>query len=185
MLTSYSAFNKGNSPPFDLSKDEFESLCKTKNKNNLVIQKAVTSSNIVILDKDCYLKSVEALLTDFSKFKNVPVALDKNFNYVINSESRVTDLLKNLKTRTQSVKKSNKPRTVNSKLRTLYGSAKVHKHLKMGLPSFRPILSAIGTPTYKLAKFLFPVLSNIIENEFRIWIPKNHFLHLTTSFIFG
>ena len=27
-LTSYSAFNKDNSSPFNLSKDEFESLCK-------------------------------------------------------------------------------------------------------------------------------------------------------------
>ena len=38
--TSYSAFNKDNSPPSNLSKDEFESLCKLKNENNLVIQKA-------------------------------------------------------------------------------------------------------------------------------------------------
>ena len=36
-FTSYSAFNKDNSPPFNLSKDEFESLCQLKNENNLVI----------------------------------------------------------------------------------------------------------------------------------------------------
>ena len=35
----------------------------------------------------------------------------------------------------------------------MYGSAKVHKIFTDALPSFRPILSAIGTPTYKLAKF--------------------------------
>ena len=39
-FTSYSAFNKDKSPPFNLSKDEFESLYKFKNENNLVIQKA-------------------------------------------------------------------------------------------------------------------------------------------------
>ena len=33
---------------------------------------------------------------------------------------------------------------------------------------FRPILSAIGTPTYKLAKFLVPVLSDVTQNEFII-----------------
>ena len=38
----------------------------------------------------------------------------------------------------------------------MYGSAKVHKIVTDGLPSFRPILSAISTPTYKLAKFLVP-----------------------------
>ena len=42
----------------------------------------------------------------------------------------------------------------------------MHKPLKNGLPPFRPILSAIGIPTYKLAKFLVPVLSNITQNEF-------------------
>ena len=39
-FTSYSAFNEDNSQPFNLSKDEFESLCKLKNESNLVIQKA-------------------------------------------------------------------------------------------------------------------------------------------------
>ena len=59
-------------------------------------------------------------------------------------------------------------RPVGSKPGTLYGSAKVHKPLINGLPPFRPILSAIGTPTYKLAKFLVPVLSDITQNEFTV-----------------
>ena len=41
-FTSYSAFNKDNSPPSKLSANEFESLCKLKNENNLVIQKRQT-----------------------------------------------------------------------------------------------------------------------------------------------
>ena len=36
-FTPYSAFNKDNSRPSNLSKNEFESLCKLKNENNLVI----------------------------------------------------------------------------------------------------------------------------------------------------
>ena len=57
----------------------------------------------------------------------------------------------------------NKLRPVASKPGTLYGSAEVHKPLKNGLPPFRPILSAIGTPTCKLAKYLVLVLSDITE----------------------
>ena len=49
-FTSYSAFNKGNSAPSNLSKGEFESLCKLKNENNLVIQKSGKGNTIVILD---------------------------------------------------------------------------------------------------------------------------------------
>ena len=62
----------------------------------------------------------------------------------------------------------NKLRPVGSKPGTLYGSAKVHNPLINGLPQFRPILSAIGTPSYKLAKFLVPVLSDITQNEFTV-----------------
>ena len=75
-FTSYSDFNKDNSPPFNISKDEFESLYKLKNENNLVIQKTDKGNTTVILDKD-FLKSVETLLKDSSKFKNIPVAPDK------------------------------------------------------------------------------------------------------------
>ena len=50
----------------------------------------------------------------------------------------------------------------------MYGLAKVHKIVRDGLPSFRPILSAIGTPTYKLAKFLVPILEPVTTNEYTI-----------------
>ena len=63
---------------------------------------------------------------------------------------------------------NNNLREIGSKPGTLYGSGKVYKPLKNGLPPFRPILSAIGTPTYKLADFLVPVLSDITQNEFTV-----------------
>ena len=44
----------------------------------------------------------------------------------------------------------------------------MHKPLINGLPQFRPIPSAIGTPTYKLAKFVVPVLSEITQNELTV-----------------
>ena len=157
MFRSYSAFNKDNFPPSNFSKDEFESLHKLKNVNNLVIQKTDKGNTIVILDKDSYLNSVETILKDSSELKKIPVVPDKDLNYIITSEKRVT-LLKKLKNKnTISEETYNKLRLVGSKPRTLYGSAKVHKPLINGLPPFRPILSTILSafqPTYKLAKFL-------------------------------
>ena len=44
----------------------------------------------------------------------------------------------------------------------------MQKPIVNGLSPFRPIISAIGTPTYKLAKFLVPVLSDITQNEFTV-----------------
>ena len=46
----------------------------------------------------------------------------------------------------------------------LYGLCKVHKTVVDVSPPFRPILSATGTPTYKLAKYLVPKLASITAN---------------------
>ena len=48
----------------------------------------------------------------------------------------------------------------------LCGLYKVHKVIVDVCPPFRPILSLIGTPSHKLAKFLVPKLSSITSNEF-------------------
>ena len=44
----------------------------------------------------------------------------------------------------------------------------VYKIVTDDLPYFRPILSVIGTPTCKLAKFLIPILEPITSNEYTI-----------------
>ena len=75
--------------------------------------------------------------------------------------------MKKLKNK-DAIETYNKLRPVRSKPRTLYVSAKVHKPLINGLPPFRPTLSAISTLTYKLAKRLVSVLSDITENEFTV-----------------
>ena len=46
--------------------------------------------------------------------------------------------------------------------------SKVHKSLDRGLPKMRPILSAIGTAPYNLAKFLIPILSALVKGPYSI-----------------
>ena len=53
----------------------------------------------------------------------------------------------------------------------MYDLAKVHNIVTDGLPSFGPILSAIGAQTYKLAKFLVPILEPLTSNEYTIKDP--------------
>ena len=50
----------------------------------------------------------------------------------------------------------------------LYGVSKVHKQLKNNCPPFRPILSAIGTPAYKIANFLVPFLNLLTTNDYTL-----------------
>ena len=48
----------------------------------------------------------------------------------------------------------------------LYGFSKVHKIVINNIPKFHPILIAINTTVYKLAKFLIPILSPLTVNEY-------------------
>ena len=50
----------------------------------------------------------------------------------------------------------------------LYGNPKVHQTVVNSTPKSKPILSAINTPTYSLAKFLNPILSPLTSNEFAV-----------------
>ena len=63
---------------------------------------------------------------------------------------------------------NNKLRPVGSQPGVLYGLAKVHKKVINGCPAFRPILSAIETPTYNIAKFLVPILKDLTSNEYSV-----------------
>ena len=56
----------------------------------------------------------------------------------------------------------------------LYGLGKIHQETCNGIPPFRPILSAIGTRTYNLAKFLLKFLTPSTANEFTV-IDSFHF----------
>ena len=66
---------------------------------------------------------------------------------------------------------------VCSSLGILYGHAKIHKPVKDGVPPFRPILSAIGTLTYKLPNFFVPLLIPLTLNE--------HIIRDLFSFVFS
>ena len=63
----------------------------------------------------------------------------------------------------------------------LFGTVKVHKPVINNCRKFRPILSTIGTPTYKLAKLLVPILSPLTSNEFSVH-DSFSFAHKVSSF---
>ena len=55
----------------------------------------------------------------------------------------------------------------------MYGNCKVHNQQVDGCCSFRPILSALETPTYNLAKFLVPKLNTLTKNDYQLKIHFN------------
>ena len=84
-------------------------------------------------------------------------------------EEEVRDFLKDLRDKKIiSDQDFSKLVPIGSTPGVLYGLCKVHKSIPNGssCPPFRPILSAIGTVSYNLAKFLVPILEPLTKNQY-------------------
>ena len=109
------------------------------------------------------------ILNDSSKFQKLSIDQNKVLKHIVHMENRILDILKKLKNKKViSEKKYEDLYPFGSSPGILYGRAKIHKPVKDGIPSFRPNLSAIGTPTYKLSKCFVPLLTPLTLNEYRI-----------------
>ena len=139
----------------------------SKNKD-IVIQKS-GKGNSVIVDKETYIKRMENILSDERKFERVTLKNDAFLNFVLNQEKRIDTIFKNLvdsNSMSKEIRKSIKP--VGTRPGTTYGLCKVHKQEVDGCPPFRPILSALQTPIYNLAKFLVPILDSLTKSEYTV-----------------
>ena len=98
----------------------------------------------------------------------------KHVNFIVGIEKKLTDLLKELKA-SESISeidyKNLKPR--GSSFGVLNGLCKTHEKVLDECPPFRPILSAIKTPSYSLAIFLDPLIEPITKNDIAVKIVLN------------
>ena len=139
----------------NLLPDEIEALRSLRSDKSIIIQKSDKGNSVVLLNKATYIQRMEELLADASKFTQLDVEEGKDYNHIWNQELLVRDVLRNLKN-SKAISEDTYIKLCPSGSRPgiMYGLAKVHKQLVNGFPKLRPILSAINTPTYKLAKFL-------------------------------
>ena len=139
-----------------------------KNRD-LVIQKGDKGNTVVIFNKNDYISRMNVILNDSSKFQKLSIDQNKVLNHIVHMENRIIDVLKNLKKKKIiSENKYEDLHPVGSRPGILYGRAKIHKPIKDGVPSFRPILSAIGTLTYTLSKFFVTLLIPLTLNDYTI-----------------
>ena len=117
---------------------------------------------------------MEEILNDNSKFSKLDIPAGKEIKHINNLDKRISELklLKNKEIIDKSTYKNLKP--VGSRPVILYGLGKIHKETRNGPLPFCIILSAIGTPSYKLAKFLLKFLTPSTANEYAI-IDSFHF----------
>ena len=167
-FSSFDSFNN-NKMRSNLSKEELKGLHNLRKQKHLVIQKADKGNTVVITEKNAYINRMKEIISDTTKFEQINIEQDKQLNILLKSEKKVIDLIKRLENEGKISEKEYEliyPR--GSRPGVLYGSPKVHKPVINNCPKFRPILSTIGTPTYKLAKFLVPILSPLTSNEFSV-----------------
>ena len=114
----------------------FDSYIKTEKSSN--------EPTVVITNRKNYLKGMKSLL---SKFIQLNIDKSKWLNYIVDLEKKLKEHFQ-----TEYEFKSICPIGISTCPGILYGLSKVCKIVIDNIPKFRPILSTIGTPVYKLAK---------------------------------
>ena len=74
-----------------LSEAESIALKNLIEGKDLVIQKAGKGNTVVVTDHTKYLAGIKSLLSDSSKFMQLPIDEGKWINYIINLESKLKD----------------------------------------------------------------------------------------------
>ena len=142
---------------------ELKALGKNK---DIVVTKPDKGRGVVILDRSIYLQKLNELISDRTKFTEIT---DNIHTYSTRVEDKINNFLrkmKNLKLLSDITYK--KLFVSGSGPGILYGLPKIHKsNFNVNFP-FRPIFAAYNAASYKIAKFLVPILAPLTTNDFTI-----------------
>ena len=164
--TSFRDFSNHKHTIPKLPPSQIQALKELKSDASITITRPDKGRGTVVLDKQEYITKVENLLSDTTKFRTTT---ENAQQLVTKSEDKLINFLRTLKSDqviTNDTYKQLFPS--GSAPGVLYGLPKTHK---TGTP-VRPILAALGTYNYDLAKFLVPILDPLTRNEFTV---KNSF----------
>ena len=169
-LSSLKFYNRKTKKIENVSQEETSALLELSSLEHVIIQKADKGNVIVLVNKTDYTQKMENILGDTSKFQpKIFTRLNGDLRYLLETEEEIKLFLQKLLDKgTISSQEYDKMVPKGSSPGILYGLCKVHKNTPEGekCPPFRPILSAIGTVSYNLAKFLVPILAPLTTNQF-------------------
>ena len=158
--TTFSEFNGIKHTFPKLPDNHLKALKDLKNDTTITITRPDKGRGTVVLDKKEYLEEMEKILSDTTKFK--PISEDA-FTVITKVEDRLQRFLRKLLAENSITKNTYQSLFANgSNCGCLYGLPKTHKRGKL---TFRPILSALGTFNYNLAKYFVPILEPLTKNE--------------------
>ena len=156
LLLAEALRNRGNHCSQLMSREMKEVAKGLREKENIVIRRADKTSAFVLIKKEEYLRKLDEILSDASKFRRItrnPLEdIKREVNNIIDTINAVRDAVHLPKI------------TGDFDLGYIYGNVKTHKR---GNP-LRPIISQCPTPTYKLAKTLNKILTPYIPDEYSL-----------------
>ena len=149
------------------SRSDFKILKSISQDKSITICRPDKGQGIVIMNRTDYVRKVETILSDRSKF----TAIEHNnlLLHTLHQEDKVNRLIGKLKKENVLSESTASNLTVSgTSPGTMYGLPKIHKS---NWP-IRPILSANNTSTYNISKYLLPLLEPLTINQYTV---KNSF----------
>ena len=81
----------------NISKEEHKALKSLSTNKDLIIQKSDKGNSVVLLKRNDYIKRMNDMLSDCSKFKKLDIKPGKDINSLLQQEDRLTNFLKKVK----------------------------------------------------------------------------------------
>ena len=151
----------------NISKEEHVALKDLSTNKDPIIQKSDKGNSVVLLNRNDYIKRMNEMLCDSSKFKKLDIKPGKEINSFLQQEDRLTNFLKKAKRSiSNQLYKELYPKV--SEPGIMYYLSKIHKPLINNLRKLCPKLSAINTATNGWAKFFVLLLKCFTMNEYTL-----------------
>ena len=130
-LSSFRLYNKKDHRFENLSEEEYQAFLSLSKNNAIIIQKADKGNTVVLLDKSSYIKKMEELLADTSKFVKVEFnkkhKVNQELRHLLDLEGNIKTCLDNLLEKLYISRDYNFLKPCGSRPSIMYGLCKVHK----------------------------------------------------------
>ena len=121
------------------------------------------------MNRDDYINQMETLISDPAKFQKLSWTRKQGLQLYGQRKRLADNVLETLYEKNAITRDIKTILTTDGpSLALLYGLPKFHKALVDGLPNYKPIISQIGSPTNKIAKYLSDFISPITKNEYTL-----------------
>ena len=81
----------------NISKEKHVALKSLSANKDLIVQKSDKGNSVVLLNRNDYIKRLNEMLSDSSKFKKLNIKPGKEINFLLQQEDRLTNSLKKVK----------------------------------------------------------------------------------------